>query len=521
MNTPTILMGVPVWNRIQDPTEFTTTPTLLRGNPSWTDEQSSREFHELPTISKPVEQWSGLFEPPLLFDDMEPEKGLRLTKAESGLFQKISDLNHTEIAEFLTRKSHFLKIGSKLAYYCFPCWQLLSPESARDTVYKLAREKCGNAARYLNSRALDEIIERIRCSPHVPELDQLPLPDHHLLCCRDQMYLWPDGRTVRHSNRYLRFAHLEVNAQDIKDSSTPYFDRFIECATHGDSSLRQLILEVIGVILTGYPTKSFFVFQGVSDSGKSQLARFLKSVLGPTACFAVNSINQLAERWTTGMLPGKLLCLCADVPDKPLNTGAVGTIKQLTGDDPIHGEVKYRSPFVFQNTAKLLFLSNFPLRIAGERQDSALLRRLVRVPFRYPVPVKDQIPRLHEKLFEESGGIIWQALQALECLDARNGSFTAIYDDSDDLVHVKSVEQERVLAFVREKCTLDPESKVSVGDLRSAYLTFRGSGEPIKPSHFGQLLCSCGLPIQPWRTGDVRGYQGIRLASTKKDISSM
>ena len=214
------------------------------------------------------------------------------------------------------------------------------------------------------------------------------------------------------------------------------------------------------------------------------------------------------------MLPGKLLCLCSDVPDKPLSANVVGLIKQLTGDDPIHGEIKYKSPFVFQNTAKLLFLSNFPLRIAGGRQDAAILQRLVRVPFRHSVPQDKQIPKLYEHLLDEAGGIIWQALQALADMEERGGGFTEIEADQDECISLVQTEEDRVRAFVRNACCLEPGARTPVQELYTAFLDFESSqrGEAvILAAVFGKILSRLGLPVKPYRTAESRGYEGIRL----------
>ena len=214
------------------------------------------------------------------------------------------------------------------------------------------------------------------------------------------------------------------------------------------------------------------------------------------------------------MLPGKLLCLCSDVPDKPLTANVVGLIKQLTGDDPIHGEIKYKNPFVFQNTAKLLFLSNFPLRIAGGRQDAAILQRLVRVPFRHSVPQGQQIPKLYEHLLDEAGGIIWQALQALADMEERGEGFTEIEANQGEFVSLIETEEDRVRAFVRDACYLEPGARTPVQELYTAFLDFESSRRcdaAISAALFGKILSRLGLPVKPYRTAETRGYEGICL----------
>ena len=153
---------------------------------------------------------------------------------------------------------------------------------------------------------------------------------------------------------------------------------------------------------------------------------FLRDVLGTSACVALNDISQLGEKWTPGSLFGKLLCVCGDMPDAPLNSKTIGAIKQLTGDDLIRGEFKYKNAFMFENTAKLLFVSNYPLRIPNPGRERALLDRLVDIPCQNPVEKQMQIPNLHKLLYEERGCITYQAMEALAMLDARNGVFTPL-----------------------------------------------------------------------------------------------
>ena len=290
----------------------------------------------------------------------------------------------------------------------------------------------------------------------------------------------------------------------------------VETAAQGDSGFEQRLLECLGVILTGYPCKRFFVFEGPPDSGKSQLARFLREILGTTSCFAVNDIEQFHTRFLTGMLPGKLLCVCSDVSDKPLTPKAVGLIKQLTGDDLIFGERKYQDANVFANTAKLLFLTNFPLQILGARPDPAFLKRMVKIPFHHSVPEEEQIPDLYRHFMCEAGGIIWKSLQSLEALIERGGTFTALSGEND-MTNVKAVptQQDLVREFVQERCKLREDARTPAEMLCKAYTQFLldiyGISESISTSSFSKILNKLSLPIQKHHATKLRGYKGIEL----------
>ena len=480
--------------------------------PSWKQPNSQKPFH-VETSHQPSTKWKESTPLPEIFAPAAPQKP-QLTNAENGLFRQLIDLNLSEIAGFLVKKHQFAMVGRDLAVFRSPDWAILSPEDCQREIFSYIVNASPELSGFLNSRSLEEIIRRVLRDPKIPQLHEIPAIDPHALCCSDQLYTWPEGRRLAASSRDFRFSHLEVSSTEIGPIPTPFFDTFLRTVAEEDEALHSLILEVMGAIIAGYPCKNFFVFEGVPSSGKSQLARFLQGVLGETSCFAVNGINELAGRWTTGMLPGKLLCLCSDVPDKPLTANVVGLIKQLTGDDPIYGERKYQNPFVFQNTAKLLFLSNFPLRIAGGRQDAAILQRLVRVPFRHSVPQDKQIPKLYEHLLDEAGGIIWQALQALADMEERGGGFTEIEADQDECISLVQTEENRVRAFVRNACCLESGARTPVQELYTAFLDFESSqgGEAvISAAVFGKILSRLGLPVKPYRTAETRGYEGIRL----------
>lgn len=480
----------------------------------------SGDFSEIPTALAPPEKWDSSQIPlPNLFADRKKEVKMTLTDAEEGVFKQKTSYNLSEIVKFPSRKYKFGEFSERFAFYCPPCWRILSKESALDLISQLIAQENGQIADHLDSRNLDEIRKRIPRSGRIIRCANFPHPDPHVLCCRDKMYQWPEHAVLAPKARNMRISYLNVSAEEISPCETPYFNHFLSSLAGDDNDLATLILEIIGVIITGYSVKNFFVFEGVPNSGKSQLARFLEDILGETSYFAVSGANQLTGNWLTGKLPGKLLCVCSDIPNEALKASAVGLIKQLTGDDPIYGEVKYEQPFVFFNSAKLLFLSNFPLRLKGNQTDPALQQRLVRVPFLHPVPPEAQIPFLHSKLMGEAGGIIWQALKALEDWEDRGHIFTKVcYDMNFSLPSLSPTREERVRHFVEQECVLAPSAVTSVATLYKRFQEFEARNlvantDPMDARVFGRVLSTLDLPIQKDDTAKERRRRGIGLSN--------
>ena len=435
---------------------------------------------------------------------------LKLTQANEGIRSQKATRNITEIAEAICRRYEFAAISGRLAVYQPPCWRLKRKEETMNFFVRATKQLFPDDSKYLSDRQYNEIAFQALHAESTEHLKNIPTPDYRYLACRDSLYDWHTGECLPHGSADYRFAVLDLDAASIGNCDGPHWELFLDDLTGGDDALRQRILEVIGVILSGFPSKSFFLLEGESGTGKSQLVNFLRDVLGESACLALNHLSQLGDRFTTGAIFGKLLCLCGDVPNAPLTPKAIGAIKQLTGDDLIRGEFKYKDIFTFENTANLLFVSNYPLQIPDQEHEDALLDRLVVIPCRYPVPKALQIAKLHEHLHKEAGYIIRLAMEALIDLEARNGIFTPL-PEFLEYKSVQSPDSEQLLRdFVKNCCQLKEDAACTVDEIFQAFKTYTPSSK-FDVTAFSKLLCRIFPEVRRSRTGKARGYQGIQL----------
>lgn len=116
---------------------------------------------------------------------------------------------------------------------------------------------------------------------------------------------------------------------------------------------------------------------GVSGSGKSQILKILRDLLGPS-----NVTNfQLQEfgnpnMYALGKLHGKYANICYDMSTSKIKD--ISIFKQLTGGDPITGRNIYKEPFEFINYAKLTWVCNkLPLISENELQSTQFKRRII------------------------------------------------------------------------------------------------------------------------------------------------
>ena len=133
--------------------------------------------------------------------------------------------------------------------------------------------------------------------------------------------------------------------------------------------------------------KVFFLLQGVSNSGKSVLLELLRSMFNPEAVSTLD-LYRLGDRFSGAALIEKKLNICGDLPNRTLSAQAVATLKQITGRDLMTVEEKYKPLATMAPAINLVFASNFPIRMAEE--DTALLSRMVVIPFRFSIPTEQQ-----------------------------------------------------------------------------------------------------------------------------------
>lgn len=441
---------------------------------------------------------------------------LNLTDANEGLRSQKINRNIAEIADAFQHRFEFASVSGNLAVYEPPCWRVMHREEAVRFISEEVSALFPKEAKYLSFRQRTEIAALLLYHRKTTELREIPLPDYHYLCCQDYMYDWRSGECLPHDSSFLRFSFLDFDAEKIGNCDGPYWEQFLDTMTGNDPCLRQRILEMIGVILSGYPSKSFFLLEGRSNTGKSQLANFLRDILGKNACTALNDVSQLGQKWTPASLFGKLLCLCGDIPNVPLNSKAIGTIKQLTGDDLIRGEFKYKDAFTFENTAKLLFVSNYPLQIPNQYQETALLNRLIVIPCRNPIPQEQQIPALHTRLHQEAGYIVNLALEALCELEDRNGEFTPLAEDDGLFLIRVPDEEERVRNFVQDCCILREDASCMVGDVFHAFQAYAPEIQLV-PANFSKYIYRLFPQVEPIRNNQARMFRGLCLIDSPQN----
>lgn len=315
------------------------------------------------------------------------------------------------------------------------------------------------------------------------------------------------------------FYRVNVRIREVGKGAGHIYRSFLEKSFGDAEDAMHCYEQCQGTILSGYNPRKIFAYVGPPGSGKSVSSNLLIEYLknhtdyGSELSFikSLDSPNRLSKNFGLGDLADKQLCLCGDMAKVGLSNDTCAILKQLSGGDIIRGERKFKESFEFVNKAKILLLSNNPLRGAI---DDALRDRLVIVPFSHSVPESDRIPHFQDKLYEERGYIFYRYMQALRELIEADFDYEYV-NGSDQWVSGASASPDTSIhEFVSQRCILAPQVSAPVSMLHQAYMSFCDIAQynPVSDTAlFARQLRAAYPRLKPLRNKNFRSYQGIAL----------
>ena len=305
----------------------------------------------------------------------------------------------------------------------------------------------------------------------------------------------------------------------------PWTKYFLETIANGDDDLYELMLQVIGYILSNdVKAKSFFYLEGVGDAGKSRFCDLIASFFPKYGANKVARIalQDLGNKFAMSNLVNAKLNISEDLPDSPLSPLTVSRIKMLSDANHLEAEAKYVQAFSFRPLCKLLFASNHPLRL--KEYDAAFVNRVVYIPFLHPIPKDKQDKNILEKMQRELPALFNHAFKAYRRL-VENGYVWAGTERFKPQIFITSsstsIDKERILnRFVSDCCVLDEDAITPTADLQMAYIQFcrEHTYLPVQGDRFSRELAAV-LPSTVTRVkigNQKRGFSGIRLKAPAK-----
>lgn len=283
-----------------------------------------------------------------------------------------------------------------------------------------------------------------------------------------------------------------------------------------------LLLEIIGYTLYPheYPFNKAILLLGEGSNGKSTFSKLLRVILGDhnVSSLSLRDLDPRVNRFAVAELVDKLANIASE-PAKGLFDPTL--FKQITGEDPVLVERKYKDPYTTTIYAKMIFTANELPRVTEDTY--AFWRRWIVVEF----PNRFQPdPGFFEKTFteDEIEGIIIAALYAFRLVMLRK-SFTEQHtkDPREEWLSRSEPVYRVIRAMIDDELIeLDPDGYVVKKDLYSLYTAYakklRDEGENVEtvPHHvFTQKLEQLfGVRSRQKRVSgrNLRVYIGIRVS---------
>jgi putative DNA primase/helicase len=374
----------------------------------------------------------------------------------------------------------------------------------REALAKWARES-ERRHRIMDLIALAQSEPDIPVAP--PDLDADPF----LLNCRNGTVDLRTGslRPHRREDSITKIAPVDYDPA----ARLNLWDRFLHTVTDGDSEMLSFLQRAVGYSLTGDTgEEKLFMPHGPGATGKSTFLEAFKSALGEYAATA--DFEAFLKRRDVGgprndiaRLAGARLVVSIEVDEgKRL---AEGLVKMLTGGDTVAARFLHKEAFEFAPQFKLWLAANHEPTVSDE--DSAMWRRILRIPFEHVIPEDQRDPGIKKKLknpkvagpailaWAVQGCLAWKR-DGLK-VPARVRAATEAYrKDMDPLKE-----------WFDAHCVLQEDAWTSSEALRQSYQawTKENSERPVEGRGFGQRLKDRGLVDR--KQDGKRGWRGVIL----------
>lgn len=199
------------------------------------------------------------------------------------------------------------------------------------------------------------------------------------------------------------------------DAKSDLLDRVMNKLACGDKNVYKLLYQSIGYCFyrRNELRKSFFLL-GEKRNGKSTFLDMVSTLLGEDNTANLD-LCEIGDRFRTAELTGKLANIGDDINDEWVSNTAI--FKKVVSGDTVTAERKGKDPFKLRSFAKFFFSANSLPRLGRGKDSSAVLDRLVIIPFdaKFTKDDADYDPFIKYKLREEDvmEALIAKAIPAL------------------------------------------------------------------------------------------------------------
>jgi putative DNA primase/helicase len=290
------------------------------------------------------------------------------------------------------------------------------------------------------------------------------------------------------------------------------FRSFLDQVMGGDQRLQAYVQRALGYSLTGDTREQcWFVAHGSGANGKSTLLNLFRRLLGDYARNA--SIQAFTQKKYDGgpredlvRLRGARFVTSTEAEEN--QKLAASLIKQVTGGDTVTARNLYQGSIEYIPEMKPWLATNHVPALDGA--DEANWRRVKLIPFKVVIPEGERDPDLPAKLWKEAPGILaWAVWGALDW--QTNAKGLEVPEAVVRATNAYRYQMDDVCRFNDQCLKLDPDSRVTKGDMYDAYLQWARDceGEPLSKPRLTKRLKALGLV--DFKSNDKWLWRGVSL----------
>ncbi len=358
-------------------------------------------------------------------------------------------INSPLLANYFQEHQHILSVrdngmGSVLRYiYESGCYRVYSDEMIKGLIKKYISELDESLIRM---RDINEVYQLLCTDLNFVTSDRLNA-DENLINFQNGLLNLDTMELLPHSPLILSTIQIPCFWTG-KETPTPVFDAFIDTFTNHDHAIVQLLLEVMGVVISnvkGYRTKKALFIIGPGDSGKSVLKSLVELIIG-RGNYMPTDLEELEKRFGTGYIAGKRLVGTSDMSF--MTIAEIKSFKKCTGGDALFGEFKGIRGFDLTFNGILWFCMNRLPKFGGD-DGQWVYDRIMVVEAPNSIPLHKQDKNLLDKLYAEREGIVFKAIQALK--NVINNGYR--FSEPDSVIRARErykAENNTVIAFFIE-----------------------------------------------------------------------
>lgn len=347
-----------------------------------------------------------------------------------------------KFAKYLKNAENIIKINGKLHIY-------------RNGIYECGDEQI--------EAAMIEHIPNLSRSKRLEVLSYLGLlvskesgiADANLIAFKNGVLNIADDTFTDFSPEYVITNKVPHNYRP--DASSELLEGVMRKLSCGDENVYKLLYQSIGYCFyrRNELRKSFFLL-GEKRNGKSTFLDMVGTLLGEDNTANLD-LCEIGDRFRTAELTGKLANIGDDINDEWVSNTAI--FKKVVSGDTVTAERKGKDPFKLRSFAKFFFSANSLPRLGRGKDSSAVLDRLVVIPFdakftkddvdydpfiKYKLRGEDvmealiakAVPALREVLIDQEFATCEKVMRNIEEFEKSNNPILEFFEELDEADYV-------------------------------------------------------------------------------------